>query len=239
MKLRDMALKAAETLLPLPCPLCGGKPADGSPNMLCEECLAGMRLLKAPFCPGCGGELGGILELCPDCLKSPKRPWRQAASVFKMEGEAANLIYLFKYRERPDLARPLGRLAARALKERGMSAELIVPTPLHWLRSLQRGFNQAALLCESISRETGIPLAKGLRRTKWTRQQAKLDRKERFSNILGAFSASNSPLCKNRSILLVDDVMTTGATLSAAASALLDAGAAEVAVLTLARRQRD
>ncbi len=233
-------LKTLGFYVPLNCPLCGGAPADGTPNMFCKNCLARLPFIRNPVCPGCGGELYGILEVCPDCLHAEKKfPWKRAAALFKMDGMAKEVIYQYKYRNMPELARPLGRLAAGTLEQARIRPDLIVPTPLHWFRHLQRGYNQAALLCHEIGHATGIPVRNLLRRTKWTKQQARLDRKQRIQNLHQAFSIIDSTNCRNRCILLVDDVMTTGSTLSAAAETLLASGAAEVDVLVLARRQRD
>ena len=193
---------------------------------------------KPPLCPGCGGELSGILALCPDCLKSPKHSWKAAVAAMKMEGGAEELVYKFKYRGRPDLARPLGSLMARALESSGLKPDIIVPTPLHWTRLLARGYNQAELLAGELSRRTGLPLVHALRRTRNTGHQARLARKERLENLKGAFSLADSTPCKNRSILLVDDVMTTGSTLASASEILQAAGVAEVYVIIAARRQR-
>ena len=102
-----------------------------------------------------------------------------------------------------------------------------------------RGFNQSALYAKVLSEGTGIPICYALRREKYTKQQAKLDRNERKSNLSGAFSIFDSTILKKRAILLVDDVMTTGATLSAAAKAVKHAGASKVYVFTVARRQRN
>ena len=226
--------------IPLNCPMCGGIPFDGSPNMFCKDCFEKLPFIRNPVCPGCGGELYGILDVCPDCLHAEKKfPWKRAAALFKMDGSAKEVIYQYKYRKGPELARPRGRLAAGCLENAGIKPDLIVPTPLHWFRHLQRGYNQAELLCNVIGQETGIPVRNLLRRKKWTRQQARLDRKQRIRNLHQAFSIIDSTNCRNRCILLVDDVMTTGSTLSAAAETLLGAGAAEVDVLVLARRQRD
>ena len=120
----ETLLAALGALVPLPCPLCGAEPAGGEPNMFCHDCLSKLRFVAPPACPACGGELYGILEVCPDCLKSEKRPWAKAVSVFKMTGEAENVIHLFKYRRRPDLARPLGTLAAKALAKGGLSPDV-------------------------------------------------------------------------------------------------------------------
>jgi len=192
--------------------------------------------VSLPFCPGCGGELDGVLEICRKCLREEKRLWKKAVSVFRMTGTAQELIHRYKYSNTPEMARPFGKLAAEALIKNGIKVDFIVPTPLHWLRSFLRGFNQATLLAEVISEETGIPVMDIMKRTKWTKQQARLSRKERKKNLKGAFSVKKQEICKNRSILLLDDVMTTGSTLSAAAAELMKAGAHEINVLVLGRR---
>lgn len=225
--------------IPMECPLCGNPPYDGSPNMFCRDCLAELKFTEPPFCPGCGGHLSGILELCPDCLTEPKRPWTKALALFRMEGTAEDVIRRYKYRNHPEYARALGQLASSKLKELNVKIDMIVPTPLHWTRYLWRGFNQAELLSIAISEHSGVPVRTALRRVKRTKQQARLKREERLKNIHKAFSAIDSTIVKNRAILLVDDVMTTGSTLSSAAKALLKAGASDVYVLVAARRQRN
>ena len=210
--------------LPLNCPLCGGEPFDGIAGHFCAACLKSFRFIHTPACPSCGGELGGILQICPDCLHAPHVfPWKRGIAVFRMDGPVKEAIYRYKYRNRPELARAFGQLAAGAVQEAGIHPDVIVPTPLHWFRYLQRGYNQAELL----------------RRKRWTHQQARLDREARIRNLDGALSIRDSTNGKSGCILLVDDVMTTGSTLTAGARVLLDAGAAEVNVLVLARRQRD
>jgi ComF family protein len=236
---KEIALRALSWLVALPCPLCGGRPADGVPNALCEECLAKLCFPREPLCPGCGGELDGILEVCQDCLKSPKRPWTKAVSAMLMKDGAEELIHRFKYRGRPDLARVLGAQMTGAFLRSGIKADFICPTPLHWTRLLGRGYDQAQLLSEALSAGTGLPVLAVLKRSRRTPRQAKLSRVQRFENLKGAFSVPDSTPCLNRSILLVDDVMTTGSTLSVAAEALAAAGAREISVIVAARRQRD
>lgn len=222
--------------LPMECPLCGGIPFDETANMFCAECISLLPFSNPPFCPGCGGTLSGILEICRNCLAEPKRPWKQALALFDMKGKASEVIYAYKYRNRPELARALGRLAACKLKELDTEINLIVPTPLHWTRYLWRGFNQAELLSHGISEVTGIPMRTALRRVKRTKQQARLKRDERLLNIHEAFSVIDSTILKKRAILLVDDVLTTGSTLSVATKTLLEGGASCVYVLVAARR---
>ena len=236
----DYFAKIIRNYIPLNCPQCGGEPFDGVPGHFCAECLKEFHFIHSPVCPRCGGELSGILDVCTDCLHSTLDfPWKRAVAVFKMTGAVKESIYRFKYRNCPEYARAFGQLAAGALRESGIRPDLIVPTPLHWFRYCRRGYNQADLLAQRIGRELNLPTAHLLRRKKWTRQQARLDRAERIRNLEGAFSIRDSTNCKGRCILLVDDVMTTGSTLAAGARVLLDAGVAEVNVLVLARRQRD
>ena len=224
--------------VPLECPVCGGVPFDGSPNMLCRECLSGIRFLKGPYCPGCGGEHQGFLAVCPECLSEGKKKWDGAVAAFAMTGTIKELLHSCKYQGQPELARVIGDLAYMAARDRLPKADCIVPVPLHWRRALHRGFNQSLYIAERLSAHTGIPCRELLKRVRYTGQQAKLGRAERIANLSQAFSVPDSTNVKNRAILLVDDVMTTGSTLSAATRALKRAGAGAVYVFCAARRQR-
>ena len=207
--------------------------------MLCRECLSGIRFLKPPFCPSCGGEHRGFLEVCPECLSGKKKRWDGAVAAFAMTGTIKELLHSCKYQGQPELARVIGDLAYMAVCDRLPKTDCIVPVPLHWRRALRRGFNQSACIAERLSAHTGVPCEPGLlKRVRFTGQQAKLGRKERLSNLSRAFSVPDSTNVKNRAILLVDDVMTTGATLSAATQALKRAGAGAVYVFCAVRRQR-
>ncbi len=227
-------------IFPLNCPVCGKAPFDGSPNMLCAECFRKLDLIREPFCPGCGGHLSGFLNMCPDCMNADAgRPWQKAFALFRMEGLGRELVHKYKYRNMPELARTLAHLAAIRLGESILAEKFdcITPTPLHFLRYLKRGYNQADLFANVLAGELKIPCSSLLWRKKWTSQQSKLTKKQRISNLNGAFSVKNSQKTKNRAILLVDDVMTTGSTLASAAQVLLDGGAERVGVLVIARRQ--
>jgi len=147
------------------------------------------------------------------------------------------LIHLFKYGRVQTLSKPLGRLLGQALP-RDSAYDAIVPMPLHWRKRWQRGFNQAALLAREISKRTHIPVENALRRVRNTAAQAGLTNAKRRKNVSGAFRAKKNAKLAGKRVLLIDDVMTTGATAATCARALKLAGAAEVTLLTLARADR-
>ena len=197
-----------------------------------------------PRCPQCARGFatheaisGGPCGVCQ--REAPA--FDRAAVAGPYEGALRRAIHLFKYDRMKPLVRPLGeRLAVAARGLSGFDApsgfDAIVPAPLHWGRRWERGFNQADLLAREVSRRSGIPLDRRLLRTRSTPPQAGLSAAERRRNVRGAFRAAREKASiRGKKLIVVDDVMTTGATLEACARALKRAGAAEVAVLTLAR----
>jgi ComF family protein len=157
------------------------------------------------------------------------------------EGPLRELIHLFKYGKIKTLARPLGDLLAAAMP-RHERFDLVAPVPLHWFRQWQRGFNQSELLARELAGRNGIPVVRALRRVRSTSAQAGLSNTSRRQNVAGAFGCRRGAAWGRRiagkRILLVDDVMTTGSTAAACALALKRAGAARVALLTVARVDR-
>jgi ComF family protein len=162
------------------------------------------------------------------------RGFDAAYSFGPYEGVLRQLIHLFKYAKMRTLERPLSALLVRALA-RDEAFDAIVPVPLHWRRRFQRGFNQADLLARGVARATGIPIVRALRRIRSTSTQAGLSNRTRRQNVTSAFRSRN---VAGKRILLIDDVMTTGATGAACALALKQAGAGRVALLTVARVDR-
>ncbi|MEO8659091.1 MAG: phosphoribosyltransferase family protein [Bryobacteraceae bacterium] len=146
-------------------------------------------------------------------------------------------MHLLKYSQIRTLAAPLGAFLTAALP-RQMGFDAVTAMPMHWMRKWQRGFNQAELLAKQVSRRTGIPYRTLVRRRKATPPQAGLSSVERRTNMSGAFDLPRRAAVKDLRILLVDDVLTTGATASACAAALKRGGAKYVAVLALARADR-
>ncbi len=207
--------------------------------------------LAPPRCAACDARVRWLAVFCPSCASTVVRATRRAGGPhaandgarpeagFGYGGGVARALARMKYVSRPDLARPLGDLLWRALQPHAVSllGAVVVPVPLHPVRLAERGFNQSALLAGRLAGRLGSPFRpRALARTRETRQQASLDRTARIANVAGAFvtRTSHAGLVRGRTVLLIDDVATTGATLSACERALLGAGAAQVARLVLA-----
>jgi ComF family protein len=174
--------------------------------------------------------------VCAAC-RSGLRGFDSAACFGFYEGSLRSLIHLFKYAGMKPLARPLAGYLERALSVDDRF-DMVVAVPLHWRKRWARGFNQAELLARHIAKHRDIPLVNALRRKRPTGVQAGLAIAGRRRNVEGAFAARAAADVKGKRILLIDDVMTTGATASACASALKRAGAASVSLATLARVDR-
>ncbi|MEZ4310573.1 MAG: ComF family protein [Polyangiaceae bacterium] len=197
-------------------------------------------------CAGCDGALEGGASFCPPCAESVARDGSgthlaasthaEVVAYAEYGGAVAAAVRRFKYGGRADLARPLGAMLVKAARAAGVSGDVVVPVPLHGRKLRARGYNQAALLAKVLGRGLGARVAAGaLSRTRATVAQASLDRSERLRNLDGAFRANAARLFRGKTVLLVDDVTTTGATLAACSAALLDAGAAQVVAVVLAR----
>jgi ComF family protein len=222
------------------CPLCRNVMTVNPANGFCAECLGQMKFLSHPFCSCCGlpfGSSAGEDHLCSRCL-TEERYFAGARAVGFYEGGLAEAISRFKYQGATHLAKPLGKLLID-YRNTGFSFsdfEVILPTPSSRERLRDRGFNQALLLARQVSRAHSIPLNfEALRRIRHTLPQTKLSGPEREKNIRGAFEVHRPEAVKEKHILLIDDVLTTGATAGECAKVLRRAGAKQVDVLTLAR----
>ena len=204
--------------------------------------LAG-ELLSPHGCAACDEPVTTVF--CAACAASVVRardpaPGEARVLAFaEFGGAVAEAVRRFKYAGRSDLARPLGDLLRSAARQAAITADLVVPVPLHPRRLADRGYNQAALLARHAARELEVPLAAcALARSRDTPRQASLERAERSKNVASAFRAARRAGVEGRAVLLVDDVATTGATLNACADALVAAGARSVRALVLARTPR-
>ena len=224
-----------ELVCPFPCLACGVELGDGK-NLFCGKCLSELSVISPPRCPGCGGTLDGALEYCTKCLEFEKRPWNGAFALFNLCGAGQDLVYAFKFYGRPEMARPFASLASELLKNEYLDFDVIVPVPLHWSRCFSRGYNQASLFCGELSRLMKVKCVPALRRTRRTHRQALLDREERRKNPAGAFALRPGVDLRDKTILLIDDVMTTGATLTAAAKVFENSGIKALYTFVIGRR---
>ena len=234
-RIMDFLSSGTELVCPFPCLSCGIELGDGK-NLFCGKCLSELSVIAPPRCSGCGGTLDGVLEYCSKCMEFEKRPWDGAFALFNLRGAGQRLVYAFKFYGRPEMARPFADLARELLQNEDLDIDMIVPVPLHWSRCFTRGYNQAALFCEELSRLTKIKYQPVLQRVKRTRQQARLDRDQRHKNLTGAFALKSGVDLRGKTILLVDDVMTTGATLSAATKSFENSEIKAIYTLVIGRR---
>ncbi len=205
-------------------------------NSLCAECAGSLVTVPEPQCPGCGGPVDGILAQCSECLAAGVRPWRQAKAVFLYKGAARELILQLKFHRHTETAPLLAAYAAGVLNQFPDRFDYIVPVPLHWLRYLQRGYNQSSLVAAELSKLSGIPVLNALKRVKYGGHQARRKRQARLQAMRGSFKLRKNMDLSGKTVLLLDDVFTTGATLSAAAVALQFGHPQDIDVLSLGRR---
>jgi ComF family protein len=231
-----------QLVFPDDCRVCGEPLREVSRIPVCSRCLKEPAPFVAEhFCAACRTPFLNRAPLdesgrCAMC-RLGLAGYDAVYSYGSYEGALRKLVHLLKYGGVRPLARPLGGYLARVLP-REQRFDLIVPMPLHWRRRWQRGFNQAELLAREIARRWNAPVGNVVRRVRFTASQAGLTLAQRRLNVRGAFSAKRGVRLDGMRVLLVDDVLTTGASAGACARALKRAGTAHVALLTLARADR-
>jgi ComF family protein len=229
---------ALALVLPPRCLACGE--AVESVGTLCAACWSRLRFLAPPHCAACGYPFEfdpGPGALCGACLREPPA-FERARAVVVYDEASRPLVVAFKHGDRTDAAGAYGAWMARAGAELLADADLIAPVPLHRLRLLYRRYNQSALLAHAIGAASGVPVAPDLLvRRRHTPSQGRLSVAERQRNVRGAIAVRRrlADGLRDKRVLLVDDVLTSGATAETCARALLRAGARAVDVLTLAR----
>jgi ComF family protein len=235
--------RVLDLVLPPRCLACGA--AVESQGRLCADCWRSLSFLGAPQCRLCGYPLPHAQPEAPLCGRCAVEPpaYDRARAALRYDEGARGLILAFKHADRTDTAPAFGRWLARAGAELLAEADLIVPVPLHRWRLLKRGYNQAAVLAQALARETGLPLIPDLlQRHRATPSQQTLSARARLANVTaGAFRPHpwHRRRAAGRRVVLVDDVLTTGATVGACARVLRQMGAVQVDVLTLSRVVRD
>jgi competence protein ComFC len=222
------------------CQLCGSRRATPADSYVCRDCRAEIRLIEPPFCRRCGqpfqGEISAAFE-CSNC-KELELHFSYARSAAIAKDKLLEIIHRYKYHRafwfEPFLAGLLIRAARAALSQDQW--DWIVPVPLHPTKEREREFNQAARIAQRLAEAVCLPVNAGLlKRVVATRTQTMLSREERLENVRKAFALKGSPNLGQCRIVLVDDVLTTGATTGECARVLRHAGASEVCVWTVAR----
>jgi ComF family protein len=234
---RGVMRSALDLALPQLCPACR-ETVEG--RGLCASCWSKLSFITRPYCERLGIPFvydpgPGILSM--EAIADPPS-YNRARAAVRFDEISRALVHALKYGDRLDLAPMMGRWVAQAGHELLADADALVPVPLHWRRQWARRFNQSAMLAATISAASGVPVAAGaLKRVKATVQQVGLSRAERGDNIQGAFRVpeTGKAAVAGRRLVLVDDVLTSGATVEGCARALLRAGAANVDVLIFAR----
>lgn len=235
--MRMAALRALIARLLYPagtvCIACGALHVDDVRRGLCSACAEKLQVLQPPFCSGCGE--AGWATLCPSCAARPSDALDGRISAYAYSDTVRALVQALKYGS---------VLTATVALADGMEAvmpqewvDAMVPVPLHRTREKQRGYNQAERLSAALSARVGVPVLDAIARDRSTKTQTRLDRERRAENVRGAFSVC-APVA-GLTLLLVDDVLTTGATALACAQALKEAGAARVLLLTAARANQE
>lgn len=237
--LKTLGATVADFVFPRLCPGCGERVFEEG-MLVCPRCRDSMEALKLPLCPTCGAPDAPFSteDIC-DCCPEGEIHFASARAVTEFAGVAKQLVERVKYNIHPEYAEWMGRRMAEVFKvEHQLVRDFhaIIPVPLHRTRERERGFNQSRLLAEEISRATGVELMNGvLLRHLFTKTQTRMGRRARAKNIAGAFKVAQVGCIRGKTILLVDDVHTTGATLNECARVLKEGGAECVCCMSFAR----
>ncbi len=234
---RRVALDVEALVLPRACLSCERALGGGEDEALCGPCRLALRPIAPPRCARCGhtrDRWEAASVTCGFCRTWPDALAWAASAVWFDDGPARELVHALKYGGWRVAAGPMASAMAREIGARLRGADLLVPVPLGARRRRERGHNQAELLAEALAARCALPVVAGLlERSRETRTQTALHPEQRRANVAGAFRATRS--LGGAKVVLVDDVLTTGATLASAARALAAAGAATVGAVSFAR----
>ncbi len=231
----------ADLVLPEVCAACSthAAAADG----LCPDCSkALLEMVALPYCPRCGATLGPHIPVRQDgCCACPTvlPRFSQVVRLGPYTAPLRDMIHELKYRMRQSMLRRTGKLLAQALARQCEQdpPDLAMPVPMHWRRRIRRGYNHAGLLAGAVAAELDLPVGDELVRVRNTPPQTSLSRTRRIENVRGAFGVTSKANVRGATVLLADDVTTTGATADEAARTLLAAGASKVVLAVIARTE--
>ena len=237
---RIAAASLGELVLPPSCPSCG----DGriGPDALCEKCAAELlSMVSLPYCPRCGASIGPNIPIRPDGCNMCPPTLPRFASVVRLgpyAGVLRLLVRRLKYRKREEICPPLARMICESLQAGGDGRfDVVVPVPMHWLRRLSRSYDHTLELARQIAGPLNLSVGQELTRIRNTPPQVNLPRSSRWENVKGCFAARGGDTITGARVLLVDDVVTTGATADQAAKTLLEAGASRVELAVIAKSE--
>ena len=237
--MRKIFKSLLDFLLPPICPVCHQR---GENTGLCAKCFSKLEFIGTQTCSVCGHPLDAIvpgMNVCANCLKTPPY-FHQAVAIFKYNDTIKKLILPFKHGDHVELTNLFVKWICINCDEIICKNQMVVPVPLHWTRLMKRKYNQSALIAQRLAKKYGkiySPLT--LERIKATKSQGHLSPQKRKKNVTGVFKVKNFKIIQGKSILLIDDVFTTGATVNECAKVLLKAGAKSVDVLTIAKVVRE
>lgn len=231
-------LALSSLFYPASCVVCSG--TIEWREYLCADCRARAPRIVAPFCAKCSEPFPGAITQAFSCANCEHRTlhFDCAVAAYRSRGLVRKLVHEFKYARQRQLRHPLAAWLGENMRDarlRGRRFDVIVPVPLHRARERERGFNQAMLLAELLSRQVAVPLRDLLERIRYTTTQTAYDRSERMENLRDAFRLRKKMHVRELRVLLIDDVLTTGSTLSECARVLKEAGALSVHAATAAR----
>src|SRR6266513_501064 len=234
----DLLEAAVSLLYPSVCTICGR--SVGAGEYLCDQCEAKTVRIVAPFCQKCSEPFEGAITSAFTCANCAHRTiyFDAAVAAYRGRGIVRQIIHDFKYGRQIHLRHLVARWLCAAFDDerlRGREFDIIVPVPLHPTRQRERGFNQASLLAELLTAQISIPCKPLLKRVRYTTTQTALDRAERMENLHNAFRLRRNANVRGLRVLLIDDVLTTGSTLSECARILKRSGAISVYAATAAR----
>jgi len=237
-KIESIVTNILDVIFPADCKICGNKLGKDRKGCICGNCWSKIKIIKPPFCVYCGKQLFSHDEsFCADCTRE-RFSFVDNRSVGIYEGVLKEGIHLLKYKSYSSLAKYFGELMVNFIEENGGVDDIdcIIPVPMYKKKQNKRDYNQAELLGRYLAEYFKIPLFTDvLIRVKETSPQHELSREERFLNVKDVFGVINSHKIKWACILLVDDILTTGATADECSKVLLGSGAFQIRVFTLAR----
>ena len=240
-KLKTVLNKVLDFLVPpnIKCVYCGEEISTPNKFNACDKCLKTLPFNNGKICKLCGTKIVDEAGICLSCFYSPP-PFTVARAPFLYENPIPRLVYAIKFDNAKYLIKPLANFMLMEYEKNNFDADIILPIPLSEVRLKQRGYNQAELLANELSLSLNIPIDTiSIKRTKDTYAQAKLSWRDRQKNVVGAFEIQNKKAIKGKVVLVVDDVMTTGATIRSFCHEVQKARPKRILVLTLAHTYID